>query len=186
MPTIWSYGHRNPEGLAWDPVTGRLWESEHGPTGGDEINIIEKGHNYGWGVVSKGMQAGITKRSQNRHGRSDRRTTRPRSRRAASRSTPALGIQAGRIRASSSARSSDSSCAVSRSADEKVVRQEVCSLQFGRVRDIIQGPDGYLYVAMQKSDRRTTGAAVGGNAGDDCPSDTGLGRWDNEALRQGP
>src|SRR4249920_3005892 len=51
LGTIWSYGHRNPEGLAWDPVTGKLWESEHGPTGGDEINIIEKGHNYGWGVA---------------------------------------------------------------------------------------------------------------------------------------
>ena len=56
LPTIWSYGHRNPQGLAWDPVTGKLWESEHGPTGGDEINIIEPGHNYGWGVVDDGRR----------------------------------------------------------------------------------------------------------------------------------
>ena len=64
LPTIWSYGHRNPQGLAWDPVTGKLWESEHGPTGGDEINIIEPGHNYGWGVITMGVQPGITKRSE--------------------------------------------------------------------------------------------------------------------------
>jgi glucose/arabinose dehydrogenase len=59
IPSIWSYGHRNPEGLAIDPATGIVWESEHGPTGGDEVNVIEPGRNYGWGAVSKGMQPGI-------------------------------------------------------------------------------------------------------------------------------
>ena len=59
VPTIWSYGHRNPEGLAWDPVTGRLWESEHGPNTADEINVIDKGHNYGWAVASKSGLAGL-------------------------------------------------------------------------------------------------------------------------------
>lgn len=48
---IWSYGHRNSQGLDWHPVTGLLFESEHGPTGGDEINIIEAGKNYGWPKV---------------------------------------------------------------------------------------------------------------------------------------
>jgi glucose/arabinose dehydrogenase len=62
IPTIWSYGHRNPQGLAFDPVTGLLWATEHGPIGGDEVNIIEKGKNYGWGVVSMGSQPGIDKR----------------------------------------------------------------------------------------------------------------------------
>lgn len=47
-PEIWSYGHRNPQGLAFDPVSGRLVDTEHGPNGGDEINWIEKGKNYGW------------------------------------------------------------------------------------------------------------------------------------------
>ena len=51
--SIWTYGHRNPEGLAWDPVSGKLWESEHGPNTADEINLLEKGHNYGWNLVSK-------------------------------------------------------------------------------------------------------------------------------------
>ena len=64
IPSIWTYGHRNSEGLSYDPVTGILWESEHGPTGGDEINIIEKGHNYGWGVVSMGLQPGISSQHQ--------------------------------------------------------------------------------------------------------------------------
>ena len=72
VPTIWSYGHRNPQGLAWDPVTGKLWESEHGPQGGDEINIIEPGRNYGWGVITMGIQPGITKRARAGDGAADR------------------------------------------------------------------------------------------------------------------
>jgi glucose/arabinose dehydrogenase len=52
---IWSYGHRNMQGLAVDPRTGTLWESEHGPRGGDEINLPEAGKNYGWPIVSNGM-----------------------------------------------------------------------------------------------------------------------------------
>jgi glucose/arabinose dehydrogenase len=54
-PEIWSYGHRNMQGLAVDPRTGRLWESEHGPRGGDEINLPEAGRNYGWPTISNGM-----------------------------------------------------------------------------------------------------------------------------------
>lgn len=53
-PAIWSIGHRAIEGLVFHPVTGELWASEHGPQGGDEINIIRKGANYGWPVVSYG------------------------------------------------------------------------------------------------------------------------------------
>jgi glucose/arabinose dehydrogenase len=54
-PEIWSYGHRNPEGLAFNPADGKLWEQEHGPQGGDEINIIDKGKNYGWPVIGYGI-----------------------------------------------------------------------------------------------------------------------------------
>lgn len=53
-PEIWSYGHRNPQGLAIHPGSGALFEQEHGPTGGDEINIIEAGKNYGWPVITYG------------------------------------------------------------------------------------------------------------------------------------
>lgn len=54
-PEIWSYGHRNPEGLAFDPTTGHLWSHEHGPQGGDELNLILPGHNYGWPVATYGV-----------------------------------------------------------------------------------------------------------------------------------
>ncbi len=54
-PEIWSYGHRNMQGLAVDPRTGTLWESEHGPRGGDEINLPQPGKNYGWPIISNGM-----------------------------------------------------------------------------------------------------------------------------------
>jgi glucose/arabinose dehydrogenase len=54
-PAVWSYGHRNPQGLAVDPVTGIVWSTEHGPRGGDELNRIEKGANYGWPIATHGL-----------------------------------------------------------------------------------------------------------------------------------
>jgi glucose/arabinose dehydrogenase len=55
-PEIWSYGHRNPQGLTMNPWTGTIWEAEHGPRGGDEINIPRAGRNYGWPVVTLGRE----------------------------------------------------------------------------------------------------------------------------------
>ncbi|HEX5697272.1 MAG TPA: PQQ-dependent sugar dehydrogenase [Rhodoferax sp.] len=57
LPEIWSYGHRNPQGLALSPK-GALWAHEHGPQGGDEINVIEPGRNYGWPVITYGENYG--------------------------------------------------------------------------------------------------------------------------------
>jgi aldose sugar dehydrogenase len=54
-PSIWSYGHRNEQGLYFDTDSGILWEHEHGPKGGDELNIVEKGKNYGWPVITYGI-----------------------------------------------------------------------------------------------------------------------------------
>ena len=54
-PEIWSYGHRNSQGLAIDPRTGTLWEVEHGPRGGDEVNLPQPGKNYGWPIVTHGI-----------------------------------------------------------------------------------------------------------------------------------
>jgi glucose/arabinose dehydrogenase len=146
--TIWSYGHRNPEGLAWEPSTGRLWESEHGPTGGDEINIIEKGHNYGWGVASKGIQGGITKTSE--PGMDDPIVY----------YTPAIAPAGITFYTGSRYPGwKNSSLFVGglvgqqfrrlEISNDKVVNQEVLFAQFGRVRDVVQGPDGYLYLALQ-------------------------------------
>ncbi len=56
MPEIYSYGHRNPQGLDFHPVTGDLWESEFGPRGGDELNIIKPGKNYGWPTITYGLE----------------------------------------------------------------------------------------------------------------------------------
>lgn len=56
LPEIWSYGHRNPQGLYFDREHNRLWEIEHGPRGGDEINLILAGENYGWPVISYGKE----------------------------------------------------------------------------------------------------------------------------------
>ncbi len=53
--SIWSYGHRNPQGLIYNTSTGKLWESEHGPKGGDELNLIQPGKNYGWPVITFGI-----------------------------------------------------------------------------------------------------------------------------------
>lgn len=55
LPSIYSYGHRNPQGTCIDPLTGELWISEHGPRGGDELNLIKPGLNYGWPVISYGI-----------------------------------------------------------------------------------------------------------------------------------
>ena len=60
LPGIWSLGHRNPQGAALHPSTGELWVSEHGPQGGDEINIARAGQNYGWPNVSYGCNYGAT------------------------------------------------------------------------------------------------------------------------------
>ncbi len=55
LPEIWSYGHRNPQGLARDRATGDVWSHEHGPRGGDEVNLIRPGANYGWPLVTHGI-----------------------------------------------------------------------------------------------------------------------------------
>jgi glucose/arabinose dehydrogenase len=55
LPSIFSYGHRNPQGLAFHPETGRLWDVEHGPRGGDELNVITKAANYGWPLITYGI-----------------------------------------------------------------------------------------------------------------------------------
>ncbi len=148
-PTIWSYGHRNPEGLAWDPVTGDLWESEHGPTGGDEINLIQKGHNYGWGVISMGIQPGITERE---HAGMEQPIVYY---------TPTIApAQISFYTGDKYPGWKDTSLFIGALLGQqlrrleidgnKVTHQEVVFAQFGRVRDIVQGPDGYFYLALQE------------------------------------
>jgi aldose sugar dehydrogenase len=66
-PEIWSYGHRNSQGIAFNPASGKLWEQEHGPRGGDEVNIIGKGKNYGWPVIGYGIDYNGAKIHESTH-----------------------------------------------------------------------------------------------------------------------
>jgi glucose/arabinose dehydrogenase/cytochrome c5 len=147
VPTIWSYGHRHPQGLAWDPVSGKLWESEHGPQGGDEINIIEPGHNYGWGVISMGIQPGITKRAETGMEQ------------PVVYYTPTIAPSGIAFYPGTKYPGWKNNLFVAGLAGQqlrrleitgdKVTHQEVLFNQFGRIRDVVVGPDGYLYVTMQ-------------------------------------
>ena len=58
LPELYSMGHRNPQGLALHPITGDVWQSEHGPRGGDEINRVQAGANYGWPTITYGIEYG--------------------------------------------------------------------------------------------------------------------------------
>ena len=56
LPEIWSYGHRNPQGIAISPIDGKLWSCEFGPRGGDELNLVKRGKNYGWPMITYGKE----------------------------------------------------------------------------------------------------------------------------------
>lgn len=154
IPSIWSFGHRNSEGLSYDPVTGILWESEHGPTGGDEINIIEKGHNYGWGVVSMGLQPGIS--LQHQDGMDDPITY----------YSPAIGPSGITFNTGNKYAGWKNNLFLAALVGEKLFRyeisgrkithQEILWDRYGRTRAVIMGPDGLLYIILQNA----TGSAA--------------------------
>jgi glucose/arabinose dehydrogenase len=159
LPTIWSYGHRNPQGLAWDPVTGKLWESEHGPQGGDEINIIEPGKNYGWGVITMGVQAGISKRAE--EGMEQPVVY----------YTPTIAPSGMVFYTGGKYPAWKNNLFVSALAgqqlrrlevrDGKVTAQEALFTQYGRVHDVVQGPDGLLYVTLQQPGQVLSASTMG-------------------------
>jgi glucose/arabinose dehydrogenase len=147
LPTIWTYGHRNPQGLAIDPATGLLWESEHGPMGGDELNVLEAGHNYGWPAISHGLEPGITQ------------TTREGMEAPIVYWNPTIAPSAIHFYAGTRYPKWRHDLFVTglggtalRRLEVKgraVTHQEVLFNRFGRVRDVVTGPDGLLYVALQ-------------------------------------
>jgi glucose/arabinose dehydrogenase/cytochrome c5 len=145
--SIWTYGHRNPEGLAWDPVTGALWESEHGPNTADEVNVLVKGHNYGWNLVSK---QGPPTYKISEAGMDDPVTyfapTFAPSGIAFYTGTKYAGWKNTSLFVSGLAGQALKRFEVK---DNKVVRQETVFDNLGRVRDIKQGPDGLFYVLVQ-------------------------------------
>ena len=158
MASIWSYGHRNPQGLAFDD-SGRLWSSEHGPRGGDELNVVERGANYGWPVVSHGLEPGITRSEQDGM------------RSPLAYWNPSIG-PAGIMHASSDRYPGwRGSLFLSALAGQhlrrletdggRVTRQEIVFDQFGRVRDIVTGPDGLFYVSVNLPGQRLSDTTAG-------------------------
>ena len=152
-PEIWSYGHRNIQGIARDPESGRLWANEHGPYGGDEVNLLEAGRNYGWPLQSLGRDY----RSREPIGQpSVPGMVDPLVVWSPSKAPSGLAFYTGQ-RYGDWKGSLFSGGLVTRDVrrlllDEqgRVTGQERLSIG-GRVRDVRQGPDGYLYVLTDES-----------------------------------
>jgi aldose sugar dehydrogenase len=151
--SIYSYGHRNPQGLTLNPATGKIWENEHGPRGGDEINIIEPGKNYGWPVITYGI---------NYNGRPmapDTKTAKDGMEQPLHQWTPSIApsgiafVSSNKYKEwrgnlmSGSLRFQYLNRSVIK--NNKVVKEEILFKNIGRVRDIRMGPDGYLYMAVE-------------------------------------
>jgi len=155
MPTIWSYGHRNPQGLAQHPVTGELFDAEHGPRGGDELNLVLPGRNYGWPVITYGMNYDGSPMTA--------LTAKEGLEQPVVHWTPSIAVCAIDFYTGGRFPRWRSDLLVSSLAAEelrrlvieggKVVKQEVLFKGIGRVRDVVVGPDGLVYVALNSPDR---------------------------------
>ncbi|MCC8423940.1 PQQ-dependent sugar dehydrogenase [Mucilaginibacter sp. UR6-11] len=141
---IWSYGHRNPQGLVFEPGTNTLFDSEHGPTGGDEINIIKQGMNYGWPIIHhqltrEGMLSPLAE------------------------FTPSIGPSEAMFYKGDkfpqlkgkllvACLRGESILKVTLDHD-KIINQEVLlKKQYGRIRSLVTGPDGYIYFSTSQVD----------------------------------
>lgn len=141
---IWSYGHRNPQGLAFKPHTNQLYATEHGPTGGDELNIIQKGANYGWPVIHhQEKKAGMVI--------------------PFSEYTPSIGPAEAIFYQGNAFPQLNNNLLVACLRGEsilriemdknKIVKQQVLlRKQYGRIRSLVVGPDGYLYISTSNFD----------------------------------
>jgi len=153
--SIWSYGHRNPQGLDQHPVTGELWETEHGPRGGDELNVICRGRNYGWPIITYGMNYNGTPITA--------LTAKEGLEQPVVHWTPSIAVCSARFyRGDKFPRWKNQLFVTALAAEElrrivldghRVIEQEVIFKNIGRVRDVATGPDGLLYVALNKPDK---------------------------------
>ncbi len=157
LPEIWSYGHRSPQGLAVHPETGDLWESEHGPQGGDEVNRIEPGNNYGWPVVGRGANYGAFGRPIH-IGISEEGMEQPAQFWVPSIATSGLMVYTGDKfpmwygNIFSGSLAGEQLARLQLDDDYRnVVVEETLVYDIGRIRDVRQGQDGYIYLAV--SDR---------------------------------
>jgi glucose/arabinose dehydrogenase len=163
LPEIWTYGHRNPQGLVVHPETGDVWVTEHGPQGGDELNLILPGRNYGWPVVGFGVQYGGTQFHLGTH--------RPGFEPPLQQWTPSIapsglivytGNRFPEWRGNLFTGGLDGRTIARVAITGSNGRYQVERLErpglipgFGRIREVREGPDGYIYVAID--DRRGRG-----------------------------
>ncbi len=154
VASIWSYGHRNPQGLALHPETGVLWAHEHGPRGGDEVNIIRKGHNYGWPVISYGINYSGTRFTD--------KTEAPGMDQPVLYWDPSIApcgmdfvsgdrypAWKGDLLVGSLKFEYLKRCIMD---GDEVVGQENLLEDIGRLRQVKMGPDGYIYLAVEDAD----------------------------------
>lgn len=153
LPEIWSYGHRNPQGLVMHPTTGLIWEHEHGPQGGDELNVIEKGKNYGWPLITYGIDYDNSIISD--------KTEAPGMEQPVIHWTPSIAPCGMTFVDSPKFKDWNGDLLVGSLKfmnlehltvkGNKVVKKEVIFDKIGRVRDIKQGPDGNIYVVVEST-----------------------------------
>ena len=148
---IYSYGHRNPQGMTLHPKTGEIWTHEHGPRGGDEINIIKKGKNYGWPVITYGINYSGSKITDE--------TSRPGMEEPLHYWVPSIAPSGMTFVSSDTYSQWKDNLLVGSLVfqylerlvidNEKVVQREKLLEGIGRVRNVRQGPDGFIYVAVE-------------------------------------
>ncbi|KJH75165.1 MULTISPECIES: PQQ-dependent sugar dehydrogenase [unclassified Pseudomonas] len=156
-PEIWSYGQRNPQGAALNPWTGVLWETEHGPRGGDELNVIERGNNYGWPLATHGINYSGQPIPE-ATGKTAEGTVGPHH---VWEKSPGLSgmafYDADRFKVWQhnvfmGALVSQELIRLQFNGDKVVHEERLMGELNKRIRDVRQGPDGYLYVLTDESD----------------------------------
>lgn len=153
--SIWSYGNRNPQGLVRDPLTGILWAVEHGPRGGDELNRIEQGRNYGWPLITYGMNYDGTPMTDRTAGEGLEQPV--------TYWVPSIAVSSVDVYRGDAFRPWTGNLLVGALAQQelrrlvlengRVTHQEVLFKNGGRVRDVVVGPDGFVYVVFNSPDR---------------------------------
>lgn len=148
---IYSYGHRNPQGLTKHPETGLLWEHEHGPRGGDEINIVQKGKNYGWPVITYGINYSGTKITDE--------TSKTGMEQPVYQWTPSIAPCGMTFVTSDKYPNWKGNLLVGSLAfqylerliieNNKIVYREKLLDGMGRIRNVRQAPDGFIYVSIE-------------------------------------
>ncbi|WP_248722284.1 PQQ-dependent sugar dehydrogenase [Seonamhaeicola sp. ML3] len=148
---IFSYGHRNPQGMTKNPFTGQIWVNEHGPRGGDEINIIAKGKNYGWPIISYGINYNGTTFTDI--------TEKEGMEQPFFHWTPSIAPSGMAIVSSDKYPNWKENILVGSLKfkylerlvveNNQVVKREKLFEDIGRVRNIIQAPDGYIYLGIE-------------------------------------